>query len=68
MMTLTTAVTCDLALTLPVTAAGRRIDALEQRLMAAEQANRSLLDELMRMQQDTKVRPQRSRGGTEGSR
>ncbi|XP_037094230.1 putative leucine-rich repeat-containing protein DDB_G0290503 [Pollicipes pollicipes] len=42
---------------LPVQDVGsaRRIDALEQRLMAAEQANRSLLDELMRMQQDTKV-------------
>ncbi|XP_043188162.1 myosin heavy chain, non-muscle-like [Amphibalanus amphitrite] len=40
---------------MPDSGSARRIDALEQRLMAAEQANRSLLDELMRMQQETKV-------------
>ncbi|XP_063846095.1 centromere-associated protein E-like isoform X1 [Scylla paramamosain] len=40
--------------------AGRRIDMLEQRLNATEQSNRTLLDELMRVQQDLKVNVKRN--------
>ena len=34
----------------------RRMDMLEQRLNSSEQSNRVLMDELMRLQQDMKVR------------
>ncbi|XP_050695702.1 early endosome antigen 1-like [Eriocheir sinensis] len=40
--------------------AGRRIDMLEQRLNATEQSNRTLLDELMRVQQELKMNVKRN--------
>ncbi|XP_047490125.1 myosin-J heavy chain-like [Penaeus chinensis] len=42
---------------------GRRIDMLEQRLNATEQSNRTLLDELMRLQQELKMNVKKNEMG-----
>ncbi|XP_042890384.1 dynactin subunit 1-like isoform X1 [Penaeus japonicus] len=42
---------------------GRRIDMLEQRLNATEQSNRTLLDEMMRLQQELKMNVKKNEMG-----